>query len=112
MTNSPLTIDFIFVSTDLYDDHNNVNYEQTEFPIHFLYNGYTYSGTFDSKWVKCNVPVTNCYWISSNDAEDIEFFKIVKTSRKREKDQATKGLRRMPRYVAPKKDVTSCEKLR
>ena len=30
----------------------------------------------------------------------------------REKDQATKGLRRMPWYVAPKKDVTSCEKLR
>ena len=27
-------------------------------------------------------------------------------------DQATKGLRRMPWYVAPKKDVTSCEKLR
>ena len=31
---------------------------------------------------------------------------------KREKDQATKGLRRMPWYMAPKKDVTSCEKLR
>ena len=30
----------------------------------------------------------------------------------REKDQATKGLRRMPWYMAPKKDVTSCEKLR
>ena len=28
------------------------------------------------------------------------------------KDQATKGLRRMPWYMAPKKDVTSCEKLR
>ena len=27
-------------------------------------------------------------------------------------DQATKGLRRMPWYMAPKKDVTSCEKLR
>ena len=35
----------------------------------------------------------------------------VKTSRRRE-DQATKGLRRMPWYMAPKKDVTSCEKLR
>ena len=41
----------------------------------------------------------------------IEFSRKVKTSRKRE-DQATKGLRRMPWYVAPKKDVTSCEKLR
>ena len=30
----------------------------------------------------------------------------------KEKDQATKGLRRMPWYMAPKKDVTSCEKLR
>ena len=38
------------------------------------------------------------------------FFK-GKTSRKRE-DQATKGLRRMPWYMAPKKDVTSCEKPR
>ena len=28
------------------------------------------------------------------------------------KDQATKSIRRMPRYMAPKKDVTSCEKLR
>ena len=42
----------------------------------------------------------------------IEFSKSDgKTSRKRE-DQATKGLRRMPRYMAPKKDVTSCEKPR
>ena len=29
-----------------------------------------------------------------------------------ENDQATKSIRRMPRYMAPKKDVTSCEKLR
>ena len=29
-----------------------------------------------------------------------------------EKDQATKSIRRMPRYMAPRKDVTSCEKLR
>ena len=29
-----------------------------------------------------------------------------------EKDQATKSIRRMPWYMAPKKDVTSCEKLR
>ena len=28
------------------------------------------------------------------------------------KDQATKSIRRMPWYMAPKKDVTSCEKLR
>ena len=37
--------------------------------------------------------------------------RVEKRSRERE-DQATKGLRRMPRYMAPKKDVTSCEKLR
>ena len=30
----------------------------------------------------------------------------------RRKDQATKSIRRMPWYMAPKKDVTSCEKLR
>ncbi len=30
----------------------------------------------------------------------------------REKDQATKGSRRMPWHMAPKKDVVSCEKLR
>ena len=42
--------------------------------------------------------------------KNIEFLD-VKTSRKRE-DQATKGLRGMPRYMAPKKDVISCEKLR
>ena len=35
----------------------------------------------------------------------------VRISR-REKDQATKSIRRMPRYMAPRKDVTSCEKLR
>ena len=29
-----------------------------------------------------------------------------------ENDQATKSIRRMPRYMAPRKDVTSCEKLR
>ena len=28
------------------------------------------------------------------------------------KDQATKSIWRMPWYMAPKKDVTSCEKLR
>jgi len=28
------------------------------------------------------------------------------------KDQATKSIRGMPWYMAPKKDVTSCEKLR
>ena len=45
-------------------------------------------------------------------------FSVKKTKRRvdkeinREKDQATKDLRRMPWYMAPKKDVTSCEKLR
>lgn len=33
------------------------------------------------------------------------------TEKERE-DQATKGSRRMPWYMAPKKDVASCEKLR
>ena len=43
----------------------------------------------------------------------IEFsVKNGKTSRQEREDQATKGLRRMPWYMAPKKDVTSCEKLR
>ena len=32
--------------------------------------------------------------------------------KKERKDQATKSIRRMPRYMAPRKDVTSCEKLR
>ena len=32
--------------------------------------------------------------------------------RRVEKDQATKGSRRMPWHMAPKKDVVSCEKLR
>ena len=42
---------------------------------------------------------------------DIEFFSKERRV-EREKDQATKGLRRMPWYMAPKKDVTSCEKPR
>ena len=35
-----------------------------------------------------------------------------RNARRGSKDQATKSIRRMPRYMAPKKDVTSCEKLR
>ena len=39
-------------------------------------------------------------------------FRILYVRKVDENDQATKSIRRMPRYMAPKKDVTSCEKLR
>ena len=48
-------------------------------------------------------------------AEDKKFVRSYENffkKRRRRKDQATKSIRRMPWYMAPKKDVTSCEKLR
>ena len=42
----------------------------------------------------------------------VKVYRIFCKRRVEREDQATKGLRRMPWYMAPKKDVTSCEKLR
>ena len=63
-----------------------------------------------AKDVKSNFKALTARKTKLAECKNIEF-EIEKTSRKRE-DQATKGLRRMPWYMAPKKDVTSCEKLR
>ena len=43
------------------------------------------------------------------DGKKLKAYRKIYANRE---NQATKSIRRMPWYMAPKKDVTSCEKLR